>query len=62
MSRSSFSKLDPHVGTLAPTWEAGLRFRNSMTLSWTFNELGTRAQHFTLGYDVKWRTGGARAG
>lgn len=52
---TSFEALKPRIETLAATWEAGVRFRNSMKLSWTYNEFGTKSQHFTLGYDVKWK-------
>lgn len=55
---TNFEALERRISSLAPTWEAGLRFRNSMSLSWTYNEFGTRSQHFTLGYDVAWKKEG----
>ena len=50
------------MGGLAPTWQAGVRLLESVTLIWSYNEFGTKAQHFTVGYDVRGRRHSHRKG
>ncbi len=52
---TDFAPLDPHVGGLAATWEVGVIVFENIFLNWKYNEFGTEAQHFTLGYDLNWK-------
>lgn len=60
-STTSFEALEPRIGKLAPTWEVGIRFRNNMSVSWSYNDFGTESQHFAIGYDLM-RKKGVRSG
>ncbi len=51
---TDFAPLGPHVNGLAPTWEAGVVLSEKISVAWKYNEFGTEAQHFTLGYDLSW--------
>lgn len=52
-SSARFEPLAPYMSGLAPAWQAGVRLLESTSLIWSYNEFGTKAQHFTLGYDVR---------
>ena len=49
---ASLAALKPRIERFAPTLEAGVRFRNNISLSWTYNEFGTKAEHFNIVYDI----------
>ena len=51
-SSTEFEALESRIERFAPTFEAEVRFRNNMSISWTYNEFGTKAEHFTIAYDV----------
>ncbi len=49
---SEFEPLANRIERFSPTLAAELNFKNKMSVSWTYNEFGTKSEHFTIAYDV----------